>query len=267
MQADSHVGQKLCDFAGERNASIQTRSSISIPLYHQLSRILQEFLRQADLQEGDRFPSEGAIAKCFGVSRPTANKAVQELVKLGWLLRESGRGSFVRTPPSRVLTVLSHNLQLFDSRFPDARLVMSSIRTEEQCANREMANLLKIGVGDPIIYIRRLFTVTEFPTLVVDSWLSATRFPGFLDEPLLEDSVFTTLIQKYHCDIHHSEWSVDAHEVLDEELALMLGITPFSPVLLLTGIRYTKQEEPIGHFRWYVNQGISLKDIIYHEPE
>jgi len=264
MLTDRRVEQMLVDFAGERNASIQTRSSISIPLYHQLSRILQEFLRQADLQEGDRFTSEGAIAKCFGVSRPTVNKAVQELVKLGWLLREPGLGSFVRTPPSRVLTVLSHDRRLLDSRGPDAQLVMSSIRTEEQRADRKTASTLKISTGDPVIYMRRLFTVTELPALVVDSLFSATRFPGFRDEPLLEDSVFTTLIQKYHCDIHHSEWSVVAHEVLDEELAVMLGITLFSPVLLLTGIRYTKQNEPVGQFRWYINQGIRLKDIIYH---
>jgi len=265
VPVERDIERKLADFAGESQISIHARPSTSIPRYHQLSRILQKFLCQVDLQEGDRFPSEGAIATCFGVSRPTANKAVQELVKQGWLLREPGRGSFVRHPPCRILTFLSHNLRLSDSQSPEAQLVVSSIRTEEQCADKEIADVLAIEPGDPIIYIRRLFTVNDLPAFVVDSWLSAKQFPGIGDEPLLEDSVFTTLKQKYHCDIHYSEWSVDAHEVLDAELAAMLGITLFSPVLFVIGIRFTKQEEPIGRFCMHINQGISVKNIVYHD--
>lgn len=55
-------------------------------------------LRDELQQPGQRFFSNRAIAKQFGVSYLTAHRLVQELVTDGWLVRRSGAGTFVSGP-------------------------------------------------------------------------------------------------------------------------------------------------------------------------
>ena len=82
-------------------------STSSIPLYYQLYMILERGIRDRALQSGDRFPPEEAVAEHFSVSRPTANRAIQELIKRGWLIRKRGRGTFVQRAAPTQLSLLS----------------------------------------------------------------------------------------------------------------------------------------------------------------
>jgi GntR family transcriptional regulator len=264
MEKVSSVEEALREYAGSLKIRIQDRAVASIPRYHQLSRLLQQFLRCSKLAPGDRFPSEQVVSQAFGVSRPTANKAVQELVTLGWLRREPGLGSFVAQIPARVLTFLSHNLRLSDSQEQDVELVLASMHVEQRSASVDIASALGIAPGEPVVWFRRQFTVNGSPVLVIESELSENRFPGLAGVPLIDESVFTTLTRHYGCAIHHSVWSVEAYEVLEDEIAELLNLPSFSPVLLLTGIRYTEAEEPVERYLCYISQGTSVKNTVYH---
>lgn len=264
MEKVVSVEDALREYAGSLKIRIQDRAVASIPRYHQVSRLLQQFLRCSELAPGDRFPSEQVVSQAFGVSRPTANKAVQELVALGWLRREPGLGSFVAQIPARVLTFLSHNLRLSDSQEQNVELVMTSIQVEKRSASADIASVLQIGAGEPVVWFRRLFVVDGSPVLVIDSEISESHFPGLADVPLIEDSIFMTLTRHYGCSIHHSVWSVEAYEVLEDEIAELLNLASFSPVLLLIGTRFTEAEEPVERYRCYISQGTSVKNTVYH---
>lgn len=264
MERVRSVEEELREYAASLKITIQDRAVASIPRYHQVSRLLQQFLRCSKLQPGDRFPSEEVVSQVFGVSRPTANKAAQELVRLGWLRREPGLGSFVAQIPARVLTFLSHNLRLSDSQEQDVQLAIAGMHVERQVASEDVAIALQIAAGDPIVCFRRQFVVNGSPVLVIDSELSEQRFPGLASVHLVEDSVFMTLTRHYGCVIHHSVWSVEAYEVLDDEIARLLNLASFSPVLLLTGTRYTEDQEPLERYRCYITQGTSVKNTVYH---
>jgi DNA-binding transcriptional regulator YhcF (GntR family)/ABC-type sugar transport system substrate-binding protein len=58
-------------------------------------RILQAITRQ-NYRPGDALPSEPDLAVHFGVSRMTVNRAISDLVKDGYLMREKGRGTYIR---------------------------------------------------------------------------------------------------------------------------------------------------------------------------
>src|SRR4051794_41242052 len=66
-----------------------------VPLYHQLAEQLSAAIANGDLQPGDSFENEVAMADRLGVSRPTVRRAIQELVGQGLLLRRRGLGTTV----------------------------------------------------------------------------------------------------------------------------------------------------------------------------
>lgn len=66
-----------------------------LPRYKAIKQHLEAGIRERQWGRGDRLPTEMELAEQFGVSRMTANKAVQELVADGVLVRHQGLGTFV----------------------------------------------------------------------------------------------------------------------------------------------------------------------------
>ena len=67
-----------------------------VPRYAQLKNIIREQIQKGDLKPGERIVAERELALQHNVSRITATRAVNDLVQEGLLLREQGRGTFVR---------------------------------------------------------------------------------------------------------------------------------------------------------------------------
>ncbi|MGC8784223.1 MAG: GntR family transcriptional regulator [Armatimonadota bacterium] len=65
------------------------------PRYIRIQRILETQIVEGKLPAGSQLPGERALARQFGVSQMTVNRAIQELVRKGRLYRRSGAGTFV----------------------------------------------------------------------------------------------------------------------------------------------------------------------------
>lgn len=258
----------LKQFVTQNNLPLVSNSSI--PLYHQLYRILQRFIKMQRLRQGDRFPSEEAIAACFEVSRPTVNKAVQQLVDQGWLVRDRGRGTFVKREPLVDLALLSQNLSLTEQFPPDAGLHTEIVRREiiKADAQPEIAETLRLSPRDKLLFIRRLRCVSDRPVMVCDAYLPADRFPDLGLSPFVRGSLYATLQEKYGCIIDRSERRVEASEVTEVDVAKLLGISPFSPILLLTGITFLEKEStPIEYMVAFVKEGVAFKSLVRRSSE
>lgn len=70
----------------------------AVPIYHQIRTALADLVAQGVWKPGDQIPGERDLARHFGVSTLTVNKAVQGLVRDEILTRERGRGTFVANP-------------------------------------------------------------------------------------------------------------------------------------------------------------------------
>ncbi len=66
------------------------------PLYLQIVKELENRIDAELYEDGSRLPSEPELAEEFGVSRGTLREALGILEKEGYLVREHGKGSFVR---------------------------------------------------------------------------------------------------------------------------------------------------------------------------
>jgi DNA-binding GntR family transcriptional regulator len=67
-----------------------------IPLYEQIKRLFLCGMAQGELAAGDVIPSEVRLAEVFCISRSTVRQALYELRVEGYLVREKGRGTFVK---------------------------------------------------------------------------------------------------------------------------------------------------------------------------
>jgi len=240
----------------------QLSGSSSIPLYHQLQLILVQGIREGQLQTGDRFPSEDAIAAHFDVSRPTANRAVQELIRKGWLERRRGRGTFVRAKQPAQLSLLQSSLSFSDEIGALKGHRTRFISRTTIPANAEDADALGVTLGDDIVYLRRLHSIAGRVVMVCDSKLPALRFPELEKTPLVDGSLFATLQTTYGCAIRRAERCVEAAQALDAEVASLLEVPQFAPILLLTGLAFDEDGERVESMTAYVKEGVLFRSVI-----
>ena len=82
-------------------------SAQSKPRYQQLKDVIIERILTGSLRPHDRVPSENELVETAGVSRMTANRALRELTKEGYVERVAGSGTFVAD-----LRATSHPLEV-----------------------------------------------------------------------------------------------------------------------------------------------------------
>jgi len=235
----------------------------TVPLYHQLYRLLKRFIEQGGLSSGDRFPAEEMIASLYGVSRPTANRAVQELISKQWLVRERGRGTFVQGQQLVDLALLSDHLSLTEQFPPDATLRTTITDRKVLQGALEVASRLRQPADAQILYFRRLRSVDDQPVMVCDSYLPFDRFSDLKSNGLVGDSLYATLEERYGYVIARSERSLVAGELVDQQIAELLGVPPFSPVLLFTGTTFVEGEEnPIEYMVAHVRECVAFTNTV-----
>ena len=78
-----------------------SREETKRPLYQSMFEQLSQDVLAGRYKPGQKFPSEAALMKRFGVSRITAGRAVRELQQAGLVERVAGSGTYVRDASRR----------------------------------------------------------------------------------------------------------------------------------------------------------------------
>jgi DNA-binding LacI/PurR family transcriptional regulator len=71
----------------------------ALPKHSIIFQRLHQEIKRGKFRDGDRLPSETALARRFGASRPTVAQALRELQRLELVERHRGAGTFVRSVP------------------------------------------------------------------------------------------------------------------------------------------------------------------------
>ncbi len=80
----------------EKKMANMINHSSPLPLYHQVAQNIQNRIKDGYFKVNSRLPSEVELISEFGVSQPVVRQALNILVQQGLLVRERGRGTFVR---------------------------------------------------------------------------------------------------------------------------------------------------------------------------
>ncbi len=156
--------------------SMQDTASAGVALWRQVADGIERGIAEGRFAPGERLPGETEIAETYRVNRHTVRRALAVLAERGLVRAERGSGTYVEAPrlayPLRSRTRFSEIVGA-GGREPRGQLIAAS----EEPATRELARLLGVKSGAPLIRIEALRLADSAPICVSTSWLSAQRFP------------------------------------------------------------------------------------------
>lgn len=137
----------------------------SVPRYQRLMELLREKLRSGDYNIGDRFYSQNELMKLYRLSFATVTRAMNELELEGLLVRQQGRGTFVRAIPHSSQAPNNQPRQLlvfipWDTRTP-AHVNFQRLYAALECTCPEGYKLKLIPYGNGTVELEQLLFSRE----------------------------------------------------------------------------------------------------------
>ena len=216
------------------------------PLYRQVRTALQDMIEGPEYGPGDRLPSERELAERLGVSRMTARRAIEGLVRLGLLERRSTSGTYVPEPQvvrSAGGPALSLSQMLRAAGGESGSRLLSF---EAKPAARKVAEGLQLGVGEPVVLTRRLRLINGQPFSLESSYLPQALVQGLAAADLVDGSLYQMLRERYGIAIGSADQTINLSHAAPDEAAL-LELEAGSPVLLLRAVVTDTSGRPIEY--------------------
>ncbi len=214
-----------------------------IPLYYQIQQALMEKIHSGELSDGDSLASEEELARTYQVSRMTARQALHSLKTTGYAFSQKGRGTFV-TRPKLEKNVM--HLRGFTEDMKQRGMVPSSRLIEQAAINatEELAEQLKVPVGETVMLLRRLRLADGIPMALERSHIPLKLFPGLDRINFAKQSLYYILRENYGVRVAWADEVIEALPATREESEL-LTIPKRASVLSISRIIMTTQETPI----------------------
>jgi len=140
-----------------------------VPLYYQVARQLETAISSGRLAKGAFLPSEIELSATWGISRPTARRAIQELVDQGLLVRRRGVGTQVVNAQLRRTASLSSLYQDLAEAGREPSSKVLELRPE--VADEQTAAALGLSPGAGVIYLERVRLADGAPLALMRNWL------------------------------------------------------------------------------------------------
>jgi len=199
----------------------------SVPLHHQIQRVLRSKIETGEWVPNDRMPTEMALVERFRVSRTTIREALDALTRDGLIVRQRGRGSFVapaRRGPPRPGKVT--NLILgYDA---EVRVVAA----ERAPAPAHVVEWLGVERGAQIMRFVRVEVVDGAPLAVVVNYMKPALGARIRPRDLTRLTMLEVLRDRLGIALGVIREQVEAR-LPDDEVASLLGIDLTQPVLVL----------------------------------
>ncbi len=221
------------------------------PLYKVLIDDLKKQIDDGHYKKGDLLPSENDLCKQYDTTRPTVRQALGELMRMGYIVRQHGKGSIVSEPKT--------GLGILSLKGSTAGIGKQNLRTSIVVKTHKIdwpadfpyeLNEAQREAG--CLYLSRLRYVNGLPTVYEETYITNVDLPRFTMHNLEKNSLFDTL-RKYHkVEIREGEqkiWAIKA----DKKMADILSIKVNQPVLHLKRSLLTNRKELVLYSFMYCN--------------
>ncbi len=202
------------------------------PLYKILHNKIKTQILSGIYHDGDMLPSESDLIKAYSSTRGTVRKALEELVKEGYIIKRKGKGSVVQKSQRRTLGVLS--VKGFSRIVTEKKLGVTTVILEKP----EIIpwnipffyELDQIELNAGCIYLKRVRCVEQVPVMLESTYLPNLNLPGFCRKSFVKGSLFETLSVNYGIEITRVLQDLRAVSAGKDSSAL-LSVKPGTPLL------------------------------------
>lgn len=234
------------------------------PLYQQIKGLLLQSLQAGEWKPGEAIPSEMDLAARFRVSQGTVRKAIDELSADHLLVRKQGKGTFVATHAERhvqyrFLKLVPDDGDL-DAEGPAQRQVLDCRR---QRASSDVARLLALRTGDPVIQVRRVLSFRSVPTILEDLYLPGSAFRGLSAEQVAQYPGPTYALFEVEFGVRMVRAVERIRAVAaDAAQAELIRVPVGSPLLSVERVAFTYNDQPME-----LRRGFYLTDTHHYRNE
>jgi GntR family transcriptional regulator len=211
-------------------------SNIPIPMYFRIQQAILEQIQQETLKPGQQLPTEADLAQQYQVSRITAKRALDELVRQGRAFRQQGKGTFVAQNRIRDISGFGSFTEDMKARglFPSAKVLEFS----QMDAEADTQKRLQLEKGEQVYFLKRLRLANDEPVAVETAYLPCRLCPDLINEDLSGNSLYAVLAAKYQIVPTWADAEFEARTATKEEAAL-LGMETNKPVLSARRVTYS----------------------------
>lgn len=156
-----------------------------IPLYHQIREKLTARIENGEFKPLEQIPSENELCEEYDVSRITIRRAINEMVKIGLLIKKQGKGTFVNQPKINFFSV---DLVSFTERMKQQGLNVTTrvIGVREMIPENRVKKALLIDNEVPVVEIKRLRYIENDPISIETNYIPRKIFGGEITPAQLE---------------------------------------------------------------------------------
>lgn len=213
-----------------------------IPLHLQVKGILKEEIVTGKYRS--KIPSERELMNRFGVSRTTIREAINHLVNEGLLIKQHGKGTFIRKQKPvqewlHTLNSLTDTIERFGMK-PGSKLLAIKRVTNHHISKR-------LGT-DHIYLIKRLRTADDIPIAIERHFVPVELGEKLKSYDLNKITIYHVMEQDLNIKMYEAEQVITCKEINKED-AEHLQIEDGTNVLFVDRIIRDVQGEIIEYYK------------------
>ncbi|WP_459910820.1 GntR family transcriptional regulator [Desulfotomaculum defluvii] len=212
-----------------------------IPLHFQITNDLRERLENGEWKAGDHFPGDKELMQVYGVSSTTIRRALDELVREGWLNRRPGKGTFVKKQYVETLGKLTGFFDQVRAKgyHPSSQLLRVS---EVDIADFEEYEL-DVFNSKKLFLIEKVQMLDKEPTVLVKSFWPIEIGRQLANYNLIQEGTYEIAKGELGITLEEAQQYIYASLATAEE-AKHLGVNEGAAVMVMKRLVFS-QGEPV----------------------
>lgn len=218
-------------------------------LYEEIMTGIKEYIKDNQLQPGDRIPTEKELGELFQASRISIRRAIKELINEGVLKIIHGKGTFVNKQRKEIhllhLQGFSEGLTTENDKITKEIVSLKKINT-----NQKLNKLFDNKYNEFIELVRKVYRNDQILSLDY-AYLPTAIYPDIENKIEKESSTFKIIHDEYGVVFKTVKKELEIVPAT-EELQKHLGISRLTPLILVEKIICNEYGQPVHYSEYYL---------------
>ncbi|MEG1310542.1 MAG: GntR family transcriptional regulator [Romboutsia sp.] len=222
------------------------------PKYYVIKKDIIEKINNEELYSNQLLPSEREFIEKYDVSRITVRRAIDELVKEGYVYKVQGKGSFIKGDnlKQKLSKVHSYTEEIINQGMTPSRKIVNSEIKKVDAIKMKKLNLIE---DDSVFILERIYYADNDPICLTKTVLPYKMFPKIECFDFTNNSLYYILENFYNLKITRANQLLEA-SASTTEISDNLDIEDGHPLLLFRTTTYglfDGVEIPFEYFKSY----------------